>query len=168
MRETLPKDCTSILDSFAKTFSNDARLGVEVGCTASGKNKFKLKVEFCSPYKLYFVNINYNSITIPAIGKLFNAVYPDFLLKTTSFMPLDKLADHFKIDKAMLAFEVMKSLKATFKTTMKQYYHAEEGVCITLSTSSFCGYSYKKDDLLATPKFKSFSEFLVWVDLNVK
>ena len=167
MVERLPKDCTSILDSFAKALSKDARFGVEVSCTANGKNKFKLKVEFCSPYKLYFVNINYNNVTIPAIGKLFNAVYPDFLLKKTSFMPLDKLVDHFKIDKAMLAFEVMKSLKATFKTAMKRYY-AKEGVCITLSTSLFYGRSYKEDNLLATPKFKSFSEFLVWVDLNVK
>lgn len=166
MVERLPKDCTSILDSFAKALSKDARFGVEVSCTASGKNKFKLKVECCSPYKLYFVNINYNNVTIPAIGKLFNAVYPDFLLKKTSFMPLDKLVDHFKIDKAMLAFEVMKSLKATFKTAMN--YHAKEGVCVALSTSLVNGWSYREDDLLTTPKFKSFSEFLVWVDLNVK
>jgi hypothetical protein len=166
MIERLPKNCFPLLDNLARSVDKGARLGVDICCTAGGKNKFQLKIDLCSPSKIYYLAIGYNTITVPGIGCLFNAIYPDFLLKKTKFMPLSKLVDEFKIDKEQLAFEIMKRIRAVFKDNLKYDCH-EEGVSINLSTDSYVSWSESNANAM-TPKFKSFSEFLVWADLNVK
>ena len=164
MIERLPKNCVPLLENFVNSIGHDAQLGVEISCTAGGKNKFQLKINFISPLKIYYLIIGYTAITVPGIGNLFNAIYPDFLLKKTMFMPLSKLVNDFHLDKEMLAFEIMKRIKANFKEALK--YDQKEGISISLSTDSYISWSKKANAL--TPKFKSFSEFLVWADLNVK
>ena len=62
-----------------------------------------------------------------------------------------------------LAREIMKMIRTKLKDALK--YHREEGVSICLSTSHYVSKSTANS---VTPKFKSFSEFLVWSDLNVK
>lgn len=167
MVERLPKNCCLLLDNLAKAIDKGARLGVGIGCTTGGKNTFQLKIGFISPLKICYLAIGYNIITVPRIGNLFNEIYPDFLLKKTGFMPLAKLVGEFKIDKEKLAFEIMKRIRASFKESLN--YYEKEGVCIRLSTDSYIPWSKSKNaDNALTPKFKSFSEFLVWADLNVK
>ena len=165
MTERLPNDCSLLLENLAKSIGEDSQLGVEIDVTSSGKNRFQLKVCFCSPLKMYYLTVDYNVITVPGIANLFNAIYPDFLLKKTAFMPLSRLICEFKLDKEMLAREIMKSIRAKFKEALK--YNREEGVGIYLSTSSYVSWSESNAKAL-TPKFKSFSEFLVWSDLTVK
>ena len=165
MTERLPKNCSPLLENLVKSISEDSQLGVGIDVTSSGKNKFQLKISFCSPLKMYYLTVDYNVITVPGIANLFNAIYPNFLLKKTAFMPLSRLICEFKLDKEMLACEIMKSIRAKFKEALK--YNREEGVSIYLSTSSYVSWSESNAKAL-TPKFKSFSEFLVWSDLNVK
>ena len=167
MTERLPKNCSPLLENLAKFIGEDSQLGVDIDITLGGKNKFQLKASFCSPLKMYYyyLTIGHNIITVPEIKNLFNAIYPDFLLKKTTFMPLPRLTREFKLDKEMLAREIMKSIRAKFKEALK--YNREEGVSIYLSTSSYVSWSESNAKAL-TPKFKSFSEFLVWSDLNVK
>lgn len=164
MNEKLPKDCMLMLDNLAASFDGDAVLGFEIGCSSSGRNKFTLKIEFISPLKIYYLGFNYNIISVPSIGKLFNEIYPDFILKPTQFMPLSKLIDNFKLDKEKLSSEIMKKIRTAFNDILK-YYHIE-GVSITLLTDAF---DYKGHDrvLVMQQKFKSFYEFLVGIDLNV-
>ena len=169
MTERLPKNCSLLLENLVKSISEDSQLGVDIDVTSSGKNKFQLKISFCSPLKMYYyyyyLTIGHNIITVPRIANLFNAIYPDFLLKKTTFMPLSRLICEFKLDKEMLACEIMKSIRAKFKEALK--YYREEGVSINLSTSSYVSWSESNANAV-TPKFKSFSEFFVWSDLNVK
>ena len=163
MTERLPNDCSLLLENLAKSIGEDSQLGVGIDVSASGKNRFQLKASFCSPLKTYYLTVGYNTITVPGIANLFNAIYPDFLLKKTAFMLLTRLTCEFKLDKEMLAREIMKMIRTKLKDALK--YHREEGVSICLSTSHYVSKSTANS---VTPKFKSFSEFLVWSDLNVK
>ena len=163
MTERLPKNCSLLLENLAKSIGEDSQLGVDIDVTSSGKNRFKLKTSFCSPFRVYYLTVDYNVITVPGIANLFNSIYPDFLLKKTTFMPLSQLICEFKLDKEMLACEIMKMIKAKLKEALK--YHQKEGASINLLTNRYVS---KNTDDEVTPKFKSFSEFLVWSDLNVK
>ena len=163
MTERLPNDCSLLLENLAKSISKDSQLGVGIDVSASSKNRFQLKASFCSPLKMYYLAVGYNIITVPGIANLFNAIYPDFLLKKTTFMSLTRLTCEFKLDKEMLAREIMKMIRAKLKDVLK--YYQEEGVSINLLTNRYVS---KNTDDEVTPKFKSFSEFLVWSDLNVK
>ena len=164
MTERLPNDCSLLLENLAKSIGKDSQLGVGIDVSASGKNRFQLKASFCSPLKMYYLTVGYNIITVPGIANLFNAIYPDFLLKKTTYMSLTRLTCEFKLDKEMLAREIMKMIRAKLKDVLK-YYQEEEGVSINLLTNRYVS---KNTDDEVTPKFKSFSEFLVWSDLNVK
>ena len=163
MTERLPQNCSLLLENLAKSIGEDSQLGVDIDVTSSGKNRFQLKTSFCSPFRVYYLTVDYNVITVPGIANLFNAIYPDFLLKKTTFMPLSRLICEFKLDKEMLACEIMKMIKAKLKEALK--YHQKEGASINLLTNRYVS---KNTDDEVTPKFKSFSEFLVWSDLNVK
>ena len=163
MTERLPKNCSLLLENLAKSIGEDSQLGVDIDVTSSGKNRFQLKVSLCSPLRVYYLTVDYNVITVPGIANLFNAIYPDFLLKKTTFMPLSRLICEFKLDKEMLACEIMKMIRAKLKEALK--YHQKEGASINLLTNRYVS---KNTDDEVTPKFKSFSEFLVWSDLNVK
>ena len=163
MAERLPNDCSLLLENLAKSIGEDSQLGVDIDVTSSGKNRFQLKTSFCSPFRVYYLTVDYNVITVPGIANLFNAIYPDFLLKKTTFMPLSRLICEFKLDKEMLACEIMKMIRAKLKEALK--YHQKEGASINLLTNRYVS---KNTDAEVTPKFKSFSEFLVWSDLNVK
>ena len=163
MTERLPKNCSLLLENLAKSIGEDSQLGVDIDVTSSGKNRFQLKTSFCSPFRVYYLTVDYNVITVPGIANLFNAIYPDFLLKKTAFMPLSRLICEFKLDKEMLACEIMKMIRAKLKEALK--YHQKEGASINLLTNRYVS---KNTDDEVTPKFKSFSEFLVWSDLNVK
>lgn len=163
MTERLPNDCSLLLENLAKSIGEDSQLGVDIDVTSSGKNRFQLKACFCSPFRVYYLTVDYNVITVPGIANLFNAIYPDFLLKKTTFMPLSRLICEFKLDKEMLACEIMKMIRAKLKEALK--YHQKEGASINLLTNRYVS---KNTDDEVTPKFKSFSEFLVWSDLNVK
>ena len=163
MTERLPNDCSLLLENLAKSIGEDSQLGVDIDVTSSGKNRFQLKACFCSPFRVYYLTVDYNVITVPGIANLFNAIYPDFLLKKTAFMPLSRLICEFKLDKEMLACEIMKMIRAKLKEALK--YHQKEGASINLLTNRYVS---KNTDDEVTPKFKSFSEFLVWSDLNVK
>ena len=163
MTERLPKNCNLLLENLAKSIGEDSQLGVDIDVTSSGKNRFQLKACFCSPFRVYYLTVDYNVITVPGIANLFNAIYPDFLLKKTTFMPLSRLICEFKLDKEMLACEIMKMIRAKLKEALK--YHQKEGASINLLTNRYVS---KNTDDEVTPKFKSFSEFLVWSDLNVK
>ena len=167
MTERLPKNCSPLLENLVKSIGEDSQLGVDIDITLGGKNRFQLKASFCSPLKMYYyyLTIGHSIITVPGITNLFNSIYPDFLLKKTTFMPLSRLTCEFKLDKEMLACEIMKRIREKFKEALK--YNREEGVSIYLSTSSYVSWSESNAKAL-TPKFKSFSEFLVWSDLNVK
>lgn len=163
MTERLPKNCSLLLENLAKSIGEDSQLGVGIDVTSSGKNRFQLKACFCSPFRVYYLTVDYNVITVPGIANLFNAIYPDFLLKKTTFMPLSRLICEFKLDKEMLACEIMKMIRAKLKEALK--YHQKEGASINLLTNRYVS---KNTDDEVTPKFKNFSEFLVWSDLNVK
>lgn len=163
MTERLPKNCSLLLENLAKSIGEDSQLGVSIDVNAGGKNRFQLKTSFCSPFRVYYLTVDYNVITVPGIANLFNAIYPDFLLKKTTFMPLSRLICEFKLDKEMLACEIMKMIRAKLKEALK--YHQKEGASINLLTNRYVS---KNTDDEVTPKFKSFSEFLVWSDLNVK
>ena len=163
MTERLPKNCSLLLENLAKSIGEDSQLGVGIDVNAGGKNRFQLKTSFCSPFRVYYLTVDYNVITVPGIANLFNAIYPDFLLKKTAFMPLSRLICEFKLDKEMLACEIMKMIRAKLKDALK--YHQKEGASINLLTNRYVS---KNTDDEVTPKFKSFSKFLVWSDLNVK
>ena len=67
----------------------------------------------------------------------------------------------------MLAFEIMKRIRLDMKAWLTNDIIAEDGICLKLVSAD--GFFYWKDiDVInVTPAFKSFSEFLVWIDLNV-
>lgn len=165
MVERLPKNCARLLDNFEKTFGDKARLGVKVLCTKGGKNRFYLKVDLgttgkgmLAALRIYKVKCAYDDITVPAIGDMFSKIYPDFLMKPTQFMPLTKLVNEFKLDKEALARNVMQRVKSTMTANLK-HFACIDGVSI---------YAADGNEQKPISKFKSFNEFMIWVDLNVK
>lgn len=166
MREYLPKpdDCASIIDRFAKIIDENAEIGLGVTCTSSGKNKFKLKVK-CNDH-FSFLFLNYKPISIN-LNELFTDVWPDFIIAPRHFISLKKFYEDFNLDRSMMAFSIIKKLRnlmaANEKLDMNSYF-----------TSDFQRYDWKyqssgnKTNEFTTPPFQSFSEFLIWIDLNSK
>lgn len=167
MIEHLPKpdDCANIIDRFAKAIDENAEIGLEVSCTSSGKNKFKLKVN-CNG-QLSFLLLNYERISVN-LNPLFTKVWPDFFIAPKYFISLKKFYEDFNLDRSMIAFSIMKNIRnlmtANKKRNMNSYF-----------VSDFKFYSWKKHSSsdnkineFRTPTFQSFSEFLIWIDLNSK
>ena len=161
MIEKLPDNCSLTLDNFTKAFGTNAELGVEVNCTSSGKNRFQLKIDIDHVY--YYVTVSFDVVTVPGIANLLNDIYPDFILKTVNFMPIKKLVDGLKIDKEILSNVILKRIKTLMNKNLK--YDRDDGVKITLRPYNHWSSS---EHIISSQTFKSFSEFLVWADLNVK
>ena len=159
MVEKLPKNCSLVLDNLAKCFGSNLTLGVKIECGKLG-NRFKLSV--ASKFGKFdqtemLVKVDYNDVNVPGIKKLLADIWPDFLLKPTKFMPIDYLTDKIKLDKESLAAAILTGIRAAMTRYLSGAWYAEHGVSV---------YIDKVDP--EKVKFKSFTEFLVWVDLNVK
>jgi hypothetical protein len=167
MAERLPKDCTTAVENLAKALGHDLTLGVKIECGKLG-NRFKLVV--AGKYgkigqKVFPIKIACDDVNVPEIKGTFDAVWPDFLLKPTSFMPIDCLVSDFKLDKEQLAVAILKGIRSKMKKNLSSW-RGENGICVYVQTGA-C-YTDKLLERGEMPRFKSFSEFLVWVDLNVK
>jgi len=171
MVERLPKQCSVVIDNLERALGEDVKLGVCVSCTRGGKNKFDLmfqekKTLPFMPDMNGFLKFDYHFISIPALNALLSAKYPDFILKPTEFMPLCKLVNELGLDAEQLAVEVLKSIRATLKRALRDYYNQKEGAALYKYTCSGSSWSESSRQKISQ-KFKSFHEFLIWVDLNV-
>ena len=166
MKEYLPKpdDCVSIIDRFAKIIDENAEIGLDVTCTSSSKNRFKLKVN-CNGH-LSFLLLNYEHISVN-LNSLFTKVWPDFIIAPRYFISLKKFYEDFKLDRSMIAFSIMKKIRDKMIANKK----LDMNSCFV---SDFQRYNWKysssnnKINEFTTPSFQSFSEFLIWIDLNAK
>ena len=166
MKEYLPKpdDCANIIDRFAKAIDENAEIGLDVACISSSKNSFKLKVNCNS--QLSFLLLNYEYISVN-LNSLFSKVWPDFIIAPRYFISLKKFYEDFKLDRSMIAFSIMKNIRnlmtANKKHNMNSYFVTDVHR-YNLKYSS----SDNKINEFRTPTFQSFSEFLIWIDLNSK
>jgi len=157
MVERLPKNCSIVIDCLEKALGSNLVLGVKVECGKLG-NKFKLVA--ASNYGKFdqtshYVKVSYDDIKVPGLKKLVNEVWPDFLLKPVSFMPIEHLVTKFKLDKEKISIEILKSIRSRMKKKLN-YYHP--------STVSI----FVEPSIAEKPTFTSFTEFLIWVDLNAQ
>lgn len=167
MVERLPKDCAIVVENLARALGHGLTLGVKIECGKLG-NRFKLvaadkygKID----QKVFLIKIEYDDANVPGIKSMFDAVWPDFLLKPTSFMPIDRLVSDFKLDKEQLAKMILKGIRDKMKKNLSSW-GGKNGVCVYVQKNAYCNdKSSSSGEML---RFKSFSEFLVWVDLNVK
>lgn len=173
MVERLPKDCTTAVENLVKALGHDLTLGVKVECGKLG-NRFKLvaadkygKID----QKVFLIKVAYDVVNVSGIKSMFDAIWPDFLLKPTSFMPIDRLVSDFKLDKEQLAAAILKGIRSKMKKNLSAWC-GENGICVYVQKDAFYydkafshGKTYGGEE---RPRFKSFNEFLVWVDLNVK
>lgn len=171
MREKLPKDCTSLMHKLAKAFSDNdnAILGFKTELRASSSNKFTLVINRnppehdliknvylieCSVYDNVIVHdIN---ITVPSINSMFEKLHPDICLKPRTFIPIKKLCDEYHLNESDIAKEIFNRLKHFYNTNKKW------NEVINFSCRSICNY----DNVIKTVPISSFSEFLIWIDLN--
>ena len=167
MVERLPKDCTTIVENLAKALGHDLKLGVKIECGKLG-NRFKLIVADKygkTDQKVFLIKIAYDDVNVPGIKNMFDAIWPDFLLKPTSFMPIDRLVSDFKLDKEQLAAAILKGIRSKMKKNLSSC-GGKNGVCVYVQKNAY--YNAESFTSGEMPRFKSFSEFLVWVDLNAK
>lgn len=167
MVERLPKDCALVAENLAKALGHDLTLGVKIECGKLG-NRFKLVV--ADKYgkidqKVFHVKVAYDDVNVPGIKGMLDAVWPDFLLKPTLFMPIDRLVSDFKLDKEQLAAAILKGIRSKMKKNLSPW-GGKNGVCVYVQKNAY--YNNESFSSGEMPCFKSFSEFLVWVDLNVK
>lgn len=170
MVEKLPKNCIPLLDSLAKSLHEDAILGFKVE-TSKTKNKFILAISVGKT--VWHLSISYALLTASKVGRAFYKAWPDFLLRPINFISIDDFCSKFKLDKENIAYAVFDSLKQKMKAELKWCTSSSEGVKIRgqLQHGSLLWSTYYSDVNVkepSTPYFKSFSEFLVWIDLNVK
>ena len=161
MKEYLPDNCFHLLDKLAKAFDESAEIGFSVSTTRLG-NRFNLALR-CNKH-IYDMNIYYNKISLPNIKKLFNEKYPDFLLKPTYFIPASKFYNEYGIDKELLAKAVFNGFRSTLKSVIR-WTNDGASICLDLKVI------YKPNDNvliqnIKTKTFKSFSEFLIWLDVS--
>jgi hypothetical protein len=167
MVERLPKDCAVVVENLAKALGHDLKLGVRVECGKLG-NRFKLvaadkygKID----QKVFLVKTAYDDVNVPGIKSMLDAVWPDFMLKPTPFMPIDRLVSDFKLDKEQLAAAILKGIRGKMKKNLSTW-GGKNGICVYVQKNAY--YNNESFTSGEMPRFKSFSEFLVWVDLNVK
>lgn len=171
MIERLPKDCTTIIDALPKAFRQDIEIGFSISTTSGGKNKFKLCLSRqCKdkPMLVWLLFVEYDPIGVSGISKLFDASFPDFLLKSRRFISIDDFASKYKICKNDLAVCALRSLKS--KMTSHWKWTHGEGVQIVGRADYYNADAENSIHTPAfhTPTFHSFNEFLVWTELNVK
>lgn len=152
MRERIPDKCSYLLDKLANAMCPKAIIGFDVGCT-SIKNMFKLCIKPLSGDPIY-LSVGWDQITVPVIFALFAAKHPDFLLKPIRFISADDLCRKYEIDKDELAISVLKRIRTFFNDHLKW----QKSISIASSDSSKAS---------CTPEFKSFHEFLIWLDLGI-
>lgn len=152
MRERIPDKCAYLLDKLANAMCPEAIIGFDVGCTGN-KNKFELCIKPLGD-DLIYLSTRWNQITVPTVFNLFAAKHPDFLLKPIHFISVDDLCSKYDIDKDELASSVLKRIRTLFNATLEW----QNSVSIASSNSS---------KAICTPKFKSFHEFLIWLDLSI-
>lgn len=166
MVERLPKDCTTVIDALPKAFGKDIEIGFSISTTSGGKNKFKLCLSKQRKDKQFMpiwqLCIGYDPIGVSGISKLFDASFPDFLLKSRRFISVDDFASKYKICKNDLAACALRSLKSKMTSLWK--WTSDEGVQIVGRPD----YYNDAANSIHTPAFHSFSEFLVWTELNIK
>lgn len=163
MKERLPKDCTSLMHKLAKAFSDNdnAILGFKTDLRASGKNKFTLVInrnpsEHDLIKNVYLIECVYDNITVSSINSMFEKLHPDICLKPRTFIPIKKLCDEYHLNESDIAKEIFNRLK--------HFYNANKKWCevIKFNCKNICKYN----DVIKTVPISSFSEFLIWIDLN--
>ena len=160
MIEKLPNDCALLLDIFANALNKDAKLGFCIE-TTSTKNKYYLAM--CINDNVSMLKIAYDAINVSHIGKTFNAVWPYFIFKPQHFISIDDLCNKFNLDRNDVARAIFIKLKQKIKAELclqHKYYDCIKGVNIYTDFCIDAAY-------MSTPFFKSFTEFLIWIDLNV-
>lgn len=162
MREKLPKDCTSLMHKLAKAFSDNdnAILGFKVDLRASGKNKFTLVINRNPPEhnlikNVYLIECAYDDVTVPGINSLFEKLHPDICLKPRTFVPIKKLCDEYHLNESDIAKEIFNRLKYFYNNNKKWYE-------VKFNCKNIC----KCNIVIKTVPISSFSEFLIWIDLN--
>ena len=167
MVERLPKNCSIVIDHLEKALGSNLVLGVKVECGKLG-NKFKLVA--AANYGRFnqtshYVKVSHDVIIVPGLKKLVDEVWPDFLLKPASFMSIECLTTKFKLDKEKISIEILKSIRSRMKKLLNCYYHP---TAVSIYVEPFIAENPRLPIIAEKPSFTSFTEFLIWVDLNAQ
>jgi len=161
MKEQLPKDCISLMNKLAKAFSDNdnALLGFKVRMSQLGNNSFKLVInvnpETNDTENLYYIMGLYDSITVP-INSLVKNTYPDICFRPTNFISIKTLCNKYKLNESIIAKQIFHQLKQLYNHDKKNYRH-NTFLCSNLSNWNMH---------LKSVSVSSFTEFLIWIDLN--
>ena len=162
-----PAECSIALDNIAKAFGKNIVFGVKVKCT-SQKNMLQLmaynsNLNDRDPHCYVIDSYGYN-IAVQELNKVFSKLYPHFMLKPCEFMPLSMFTTDFKLDRDDVAVCVLKCIRKAMSCILAREQKCKLSLYAEGSTQrrpSRTDYS-----IVSTPDFASFTELLVWADLN--
>lgn len=160
MAERLPNNCAELLDKFAIALFNNpkAKIGFEVECTCSGKNKFVLCFN-CSNKKYWFSAVNEQWVRVN-LDRVFKKTWPTLMLRPMNFISIEQLSKDYKISKEDVCRTIFRKLKKS----------CECNCCNEPTFHSDCAeYMFTNDyddKVYSSPVLKSLSELLIWLDLN--
>ena len=150
------------VENFAKCFFANASLCFKIA-NSKTKNKFHLYL-MDSKQNYYEINAEYDCKISVSLNSHFEQHNPFIMLRNGITVTIDDLVERFDCDRQFIYKQIFKSLKSHFEAACKRYKFNGE-------INFYANPNYKNNDLLVY-KFschaKTFDEFMVQVDLNVK
>lgn len=154
MGERLPQNCAEHVDKFAVAMFNDpkAKLGFEIKCTCSGKNKFMLCFKKTNG-KRYWLSAVDEQLMQVNLDSIFKKAWPTLMLRPMKFVSIEQLSNDYKINKEDICHAIFKKLRKSCSYSCSN------------EPTFYLTYGYD-ETVYESPVFRSLAEILVWLDLN--
>ena len=165
----LIQDPKAFVDNFAKAFHKNAKFYFYVS-TTSTKNKFLMKLS--AGCKIYLVNYKFtinayssygNEIYVP-LDKVFKKAHPDLMLRNGTTVTIDDLIEKYHCDEQLVLSKVIDAIRKIFNNR----YNKESSIIFKAECYSYDSAGEHEDECISLKPAKSFEEFVVNIDLDVK
>lgn len=161
MAERLPDNCAELVDKFAIALLNDAKakLGFEIECTRSGKNKFMLCFKKTNGNKYLFSAVNEQFMQVN-LDNIFRKAWPTLMLRPMKFVSIEQLSNDYKINKEDICHAIFRKLRKSCS------YSCSNEPTFYSTCAEFMFNDDYDETVYKSPVFRNLTEILVWLDLN--
>lgn len=162
----LIQDPKAFVDNFAKAFHKNAKFYFYVS-TTSTKNKFLMKLKIGdTPYYIGYSTHQYfngNEIYV-SLDSAFKKAHPDLMLRNGTTVTIDDLIEKYHCDEQLVLSKVIDAIRKIFNNR----YYKESGIIFKAECHSYDLAGKCEYECISLKPAKSFEEFVVNIDLDVK
>ena len=163
----LIQDPKAFVDNFAKAFHKNAKFYFYVS-TTSTKNKFLMKLRIGDkPYHIGYSTYQYydgNKIYV-SLDSAFKKAHPDLMLRNRTTVTIDDLIEKYHCDEQLVLSKVIDAIRKIFNN---RYDYDKSSIIFKAECYSYDLAGECEDECISLKPAKSFEEFVVNIDLDVK